>query len=130
MTYFAEIFAKPIVQGRISTAAALGAIVAATARGMREGTLDGNGTFEDRVRIANHILWLNIRNLEAARDEAAGAVGRSLRPLIAVRVPRNRLMAEGHNLNGDRGFPLSEPEVEELVTILVWRTMQGERRHG
>jgi hypothetical protein len=126
---FAASLARPVVRGLLPLAYAHAAIAATIDAGMREGTLAGTGSIEERIHIDLHVLGLHIRNEQARRERASAAIAHVLRPLIDMHAPRNRLLAEAHNANEDAGRPLSEPEVAEAAAILVWRSMQGRRRH-
>jgi hypothetical protein len=130
MAYFAATLARPVVLGHMTLAAAHAAIIVAIDAGMQKGDLPGNGTLEERVHIDNHILELNIRNAEAEREKATGAIIHALRPLIGIRAPRNRLLAEAHDINADHDFPLTESEVAEITAVAVWQAIQQARRYG
>jgi hypothetical protein len=54
------------------------------------------------------------------REDIVFAIKRLLKPMIATRAPWNNLMAQAHDLNGARNFPLTEAEVTEIVRIEVY----------
>lgn len=70
---------------------------------------------------------------ERDQDEAARDIKTLIRPLIAAREPWNSLMAQAHDVNGARGFPLTEADVTEIVRAEIYfalPTAPRGARHG
>lgn len=76
-----------------------------------------------------------------AADEAATKFSRDqhqaerqiksvLKPMIEVREPSNRLLAEAHNTNEDFGFPLTENEVKEITVQQIYWSMPARSPNG
>lgn len=130
--FLAASLGKPVANGRLTLEAAQAAIAAATARGMREGTLESRGTLDELLHVYNHILALNVQKHQSARETTTGAIGCILRPLIGTHQPWSALLAEAHNANGDAGFPLTEAEVLDVVRTQVWHSLPTAQRkpHG
>lgn len=121
---------KPVAQGLLSFEQAEAALAAATARAMREGTLQGNGTLEERFHAYRHVMGLHARNYEAKCELVTGAIKRLLQPMIVQRRPWNELLAEAHEINGSDGFPLTEREVGDVVETEVWFSLPRAPKHG
>lgn len=120
--------APSVQRGHLTMEGARSAIVVATDRGMASGTLDGSGTLAERLHIYVHIMNLHIARRQAMAERADGAIKRVLRPLIEMRAPRNRIMAEAFNANEDAGSPLTEAEVaDRAVTLVYWSLQTGAR---
>jgi hypothetical protein len=80
-----------------------------------------------------HILGLWLKIEEDRRAVAEMHVKRRLRPLIALRKKSNVLLAEAHGINGEAGFPLTEPEVTDIAAMEVWFSLPaptGRHRNG
>lgn len=71
-------------------------------------------------RGAQHVLNLRIQDETLRRDLAAHAIARVMQPLLASLRPSRMLLAEAHNINGARGFPLTEEEVTDLARTEVY----------
>jgi hypothetical protein len=125
-----ETLARAAAHGHLPITHVHAALAVNIARGVRLGTLPGNGTVEERLHIYRHILGLHLDAFAAAEDRATGAIGRALRPLIGIGAPRNRLLAEAHNANEDHGRPLSERQVEDVAKTQVYWAIQRGRRHA
>jgi hypothetical protein len=120
----ARCLGRPVARGWLSLPLAQAAIAAAAATKARTGRLDGNGDVADAIQFYNHVLDLHVQAEVDRRDKATGAITYTLRPLIAIRAPKSRLLAEAHNTNADAGFPLAEDEVNELAAIEVYWSLQ------
>lgn len=107
--------ARPVARGLLPPEHAHAAILAALWRVWTPGV-----DLAGQLTMWLHILALNIENLQIKRDAATGAVKRALKPLIVLHRPWNVLMAEAHDANSARDFPLSEAEVSEIVRQEVW----------
>jgi hypothetical protein len=116
--------ARPVTRGLLPEEHAHAAIAAALAR-----TTPPSMDLSAQIKVWDHILDLNIRNLEARRDIARAAIARVLRPLIAIRAPKRQLLAEAHNTNADHGRVLAEDEVEGVAERTVYWAIQKDRRH-
>lgn len=112
---------RPLAHRWMTRGAALASIAVATDAGMRQGTLPGGGTLDERLHIYSHILSL-YADREAHRcDLARYRIKRTAWPLIEIRAPSNKILAEAFNANEDAGSPLTEDEVTETVkTLLFW----------
>lgn len=128
--HLAASLAVAVAQGHLPVAHARAALAAAILTGVRNGTLDGNGTVAERIDIDNHILNLHLEAADAAEAKATGAIQRILKPLIGIGAPRNRLMAEAFNANEDHGSPLSEQQVAEAVKTRVFWAIQRGHHHA
>ena len=84
----------------------------------------------DVARGAQHILRLHVLAEHVARSLTRTGIERTLAPLIAMRAPRNRLLAEAHNVNGDNGFPLTEVQVDEITRTEVYWSIRKRARYG
>jgi hypothetical protein len=120
----AQSLGRPVAHGWLSPFRAEGAIAAVAARTFRGEEL------ADALRIANHILQLNADDCGARMDTTSRAISYAMRPLIEMKVPKNRLLAQAHDVNADASRPLTEPEVDEVVKTAVWRSLQRGKRSG
>ena len=119
--------AKPVARGHMPLSHAYAALLATTVRAERRGEL---GTYKapDVFRLQKHILGLHLDRLIAKRAVTEGRLKQRIRPLIALRQPRNVVLAEAHDVNGAEGFPFDEPD----ATFLALREIHfaGRQRHG
>jgi hypothetical protein len=113
--------ARPVVRSMLPLELAEAALAVALAREERAGTSPGTGSFDEKWRIDCHILRLNVEIQEDARDKAIGIIVRRIQPLIDSYSPIGRVRAEAHDVNADRGFMLSEPEVEGVIIQALYR---------
>jgi integrase len=74
MTSLAASLARPVIRGLLPLPHAEAALAVAIVRGVRDGTLAGNGTIDERIHIDNHVLRLNIADEDARREQATGAI--------------------------------------------------------
>jgi hypothetical protein len=118
--------ARPIVRGMLPYRQAQDAVAMAI---LNEQSIPDAA---EALPIWLHVLRQNIHNAEVRRDMARGAIKNALRPLIPLRTPWRRLMAEAHDINGDADFPLSEDEVADVVKTEIYFALPVERRpsHG
>jgi hypothetical protein len=121
VTALAVQLARPVTRGMLLIEEAEAAIAVSCMQAARAGTLPGAGNVDDVVRIATHILHLNIEQQGNARDLVASAIGRVVKPLIDKFVPIGRLRAEAHDINADHGTLLGESEVEQVVIDALYR---------
>jgi hypothetical protein len=129
-TGLAASLARPVARGLLAIEHARAAIAVAIIKGVRDGTSPGTGTLEEKLNIDRHIFDLHLQIEAARRERVIGAISRVLRPLIDLRAPRGRLLAEAHDCNADSGFPLFEPEVKEIAKIQVYWGIERSRRHA
>lgn len=82
-------------------------------------------------QTAFNTAWARVEELLAfedrARRKAVSAIAEALRPLIARRAPKNRLLSEAHDVNVDLGSPLSEDEIEPAVGGIVEEHLASQR---
>jgi hypothetical protein len=110
----AKSLARPVARGVFPITHAQATIAATAAR-----TIPG-GAVADVIPIANHILQINVNNRQAKMETVSGAIKRVVRPLIEMNLPKNRLLAEAHDVNAGAGTPLTEQEVEKVVKVAVY----------
>lgn len=130
VTCLVPCLARAVARGHLPMDHARAAITANILRGVRLGTLAGTGTVDERLHIDLHLLDLRLAALAATEARAVAAIKRTLRPLIDIGAPRNRLLAESFDANADHGSPLSERQVEALARSQVYRAMQPGRAHA
>jgi hypothetical protein len=106
--------ARPVVRGYLTRTEADVALLLATPD-------------TDTYRVARHILDLNIERLGARQIRAETRMKRHLRPLIALRKPRNVLLAEAHDINGSEGFPFTEEQVADVAAVAVHQAVRARR---
>jgi hypothetical protein len=116
--------ARPVVLGMLPRPHAYGAIALVVARDHTIADLAG------AMAAWDHVLDLNIKNLETLRCLVEAAIKRALRHLIRRRAPWGQLMAQAHDINGDAGFPLTEGEVAAAVKSEVYFSLPVARRGG
>lgn len=122
--------ARPVARGWLSLTHAHTSLMADAFKAERDGDLDGCQPL-DVWRIGCHLLSQQLERELVRRDVAAAKVRRRLRPLIALRRPRNVLLAEAHDVNGADGFPFTEEEITDLTREAVWFALPTrERAHG
>lgn len=119
----AECLARPVAHGWLTMDDACAAIWVNTLRAERRGELEHDAG--DVGRMAEHILGEHVRNLEARREEAIGAIRIRIIPLLRMHVPRNRILAEAYNVNALYGNHLDEAEVYELARVTAWECAHG-----
>jgi hypothetical protein len=117
--------ARPVVRSLLPVDQAYATIAAAVGRGWRLGILETPEP-EGLIEVASHILNLNIEIEEDKRDAVMLEIGRCVRPLIDKQnppVPRGVIRAAAHDINGERGFLLTEAEVEQVLIrqLQLWR---------
>lgn len=119
--------AQPVARGYMPLAHAHVAMLASTVRAERRGELAPHRAV-DVFRLQKHILGQHLDRLMARRAVAEGRLKRRIRPLIALRQPRNVVLAEAHDVNGAEGFPFDETD----ATFLALREIHfaGRQRHG
>lgn len=117
--------ARPVARGYLSLSHAHAALLAAALAQQRLGSpYDAH----DVYRGLQHVLGLHLERLERRRAVAEMRMKRRLRPLIALRKPRNVLLAEAHDVNGAEGFPFDEPDVSVIAAREVY--FAGRRSYG
>lgn len=57
-------------------------------------------------------------------------IRRTLQPLVAMHKPSHILRAEAHGVNGAEGFPLTEPEVDDIVATELWFALPAPARRA
>jgi hypothetical protein len=119
--------ANPVARGYLTITTAHAEMLLSTARAERLGEL-GPYTAIDVFRLQKHILGLHLDQLMAKRAIAEGRLKHRIRPLIKLRQPRNRVLAEAHDVNGAEGFPFDEPDVNFLALREIH--FAGRPRHG
>jgi hypothetical protein len=78
------------------------------------------------LRINWHNLNQHRSRMRTWRDLTAGKVRQVVRRMAMVRRPANAILAEAHGVNGERGFPLLEREVDEIAFLTTrWVFRQG-----
>lgn len=115
----AKQLAAPVARGYLSRAVADASLLVATLDAERAGDL-GNYQAEDIAAGLRHTLTLNLDIETRRRELVTWRIHRMLEPMLAVRKPPNVLLAEAHGFNGSAGFPLTEPEVTDLVATEVY----------
>lgn len=107
--------ARPVAHGYLSVVDAVRALVISSEQ-------------PDVFRLQQHILGLHLHRLRTRRAVTALHIKRRIKPLLALRKPRNVVLAEAHDVNGAEGFPFDEPAVTDIVQReLYWA---GRPRHG
>jgi hypothetical protein len=123
-------YARPVARGYLPLEHAHAGLIADTLGAERRGELAPYLASDVFAGLRHTLkLWLAIE--EDRRAVAELHIRQRLRPLIAVRKPRNVLLAEAHGINGEEGFPFSEPEVTDVAAEQVWSSLPvAGRRHG
>ena len=117
--------AKPVARGWLPLAHAHATLLATALQRHRLGSpYDPFHVFKG----LRHILDLHLEAEERRRSIAEMRMRRRLRPLIALRKPRNVLLAEAHDVNGAEGFPFDEPDVTTITAREMY--FAGRQRHG
>lgn len=124
LTGLARCLARAVARGLLSEQTADVALLVRCLHAHRLGSARGD-PFQV-AEIAQHVMRLHADNIVAKREIAVGSICRTLRPLLATRVPARRIRAEAHNCNADAGFPLTETEVDEVAGIQVWIALHPE----
>ena len=115
----AKELARPVARGYLTLTEAHAELLLAACQAVRSGYPITDVPFI--WRLQRHVLGLHLEAEERRRDMAEARVKRRLRPLIALRKPRNVLFAEAHDVNGAAGFPLEESEVTNIArTEMFW----------
>jgi len=123
---FARKLGRPVARGWLSPAVADACNLNAALQAERAGVVEN-----DPIGFTRGMCFttqIAIRQQNELRDLAAEAIRRAIRRL-PDRSPSNRIRAEAHNVNGGRGFPLTEAEVEEIAKIEAWPATRT-RRHA
>jgi hypothetical protein len=119
--------ANPVARGYLTLTTAHTEMLLSTVRAERLGEL-GPYKATDVFRLQKHILGLHLERLETQQAVTAMRIRSRIKPLLALRQPRNKVLAEAHGVNGADGFPFDEPD----VTISADRQAfyAGRQRHG
>lgn len=93
------------------------------------------GPADDPEAVHTILRWLlkeHVKAEEARVAAAHGGIWRVVRQLLRDRVPIQRVLAEAHDVNGVKGFPLTEEQVSCLVdSIILWCARKArEATHG
>lgn len=120
----AEQLARPVARGYLTLNEAKATLLAAALRAYREGS-----PYEPEpvYQMLLHIFGQHLEKEQTRRGMTEMRVARRLKPLIALRKPRNVLLAEAHDVNGTEGFPLTEDEVADVAATEVYRASSGRR---
>lgn len=113
--------ARPVVRGMLSIAQAEAAIAVSIAHDIRTGELPPGTDLEWHIKINSHILAVNLAHLSDRADLASHAICRGIRPLVDRARPVGQVRAEAHNINADRGFVLTEQDVERALVSELYR---------
>jgi hypothetical protein len=116
--------ARPVARGYLTLTEAHTAMLTGTVAAERLGKL-GRYKATDVYHLQQHILGLHLARLETKRAMTEAQIKRRIRPLIALRKPRNVLLAEAHDVNGAEGFPFDEPAVADIAASEVYRAVQA-----
>ena len=117
---------RPVARGWLSPAVAYICNLNAALRAQRDGTLKYEPiAFARGMCLSTRFAF---RRISEGRDRAAEMIRRAVPPLVAARLPSNRIRAEAHAINGDRAFPLTGAEVEEIAVIEALRAARKLRR--
>jgi hypothetical protein len=119
--------AQPVARGYLTLTEAHSSLLATLLRADRDCALDGYDV-RDVYRGLQHILGLHLDRALTRRAIAEMHVKQRVRPLLALRKPRNVLLAEAHGINGAESFPLTEPEVTDIADREIY--FAGRRPHG
>ena len=120
--------ARPVARGYLTLTDAHGTLLGGVLRAKREGMPYGE---RDAYRGLQHILQLRLDAERRRREMCEYRIARRIKPLIERNKPSNAIYAEAHDVNGAEGFPLSEPEVNELAASeMFWALEPRRRRHG
>ena len=125
----AKTLARPVARGYLTLTEAHAELLLAACQAVRCGypITDVVGIW----RLQRHVLGLHLEAEERRRDLAAAQVKRRARRMIALRQPRNAVLAEAHGENGAAGFPLLEREVNAIAAAeLLWTLPRGGQPHG
>lgn len=117
--------AAPVARGMLPKCLADAALLCSALKAERDGT---PGHAFENYGAARHVLGLHTASLETKQDLAIARIRRVITPMIASREKSSRLLAEAHNINGEAGFPLTEAQVNETVTAMVFWHRRG--AHG
>ena len=109
----AKELARPVARGYLTLTEAHAELLLAACQAVRRGYPDHD--VAGIWRLQRHVLGLHLEAEERRRDLAEAQVKRRTRLQLALRKPRNVLMAEAHDVNGAAGFPLEEREVATIV---------------
>jgi hypothetical protein len=125
----AKSFARPVARGWLSLSQADDYLEHDAICAWRDGVL---GPYDpDHIAAGlRHILRLRLKDERLRRELAEYHIRRLLYPMIAQRKPWGSLMAEAHGHNGAVGFPLTEPEVGDIVRAAVYYALPAAPRGG
>ena len=118
----AKSLARPVARGDLPLGQAHAALIVATLREHRAGTL-GPYKVADIYSGLRHVLQLHLDKEDIRRELASYRAARVIAPMIAQHKPWGELMSEAHGVNGAADFPLSEPEVNDLVHTEVFYSL-------
>lgn len=119
--------AQPVARGYLSLTDAHAILVASTFSAERCGQL-APYLATDVYRLQQHLLGLHLERLEHRRAITAMKVRSRIRPLLALRKPRNVVLAEAHDVNGAAGFPFDEHDVTDIAAREAFHA--GRQHHG
>jgi hypothetical protein len=128
----ARAFARPVARGYLTAGEALAWLMHDTLKAARAGQL-GTYRASDVYGGLRHILGMWLKIEDDRRAIATQHVKAKLRPLIALHKKSNVLLAEAHGINGQEGFPLTQPEVTDIAAMEIWfslPTTPGRHRNG
>jgi len=125
----AKELARPVARGYLTLTEAHAELLLAACLAVRAGYSDQDAA--GIWRLQRHVLGLHLEAEERRRDLVEAQVKRRARKMIALRKPRNAVLAEAHGENGAAGFPLEEREVTNLVrSEMFWALPPGGPRHA
>jgi hypothetical protein len=119
--------AQPVARGYMPLEHAYAAMLASTVAAERRGQLAPYKA-PDVFRLQKHLLGQRLEAERWRRAITEQRIARCLKPMIAAHKPSNALLAEAHGVNGTDGFPLEEPEVNDIVRAEVYWSLPV-RRH-
>ena len=122
--------AQPVARGHLTRDEALSAMLGSTLAAWRCHEVNDLDPF-DIFRLQRHLFFQYLDRAETKRAITEARIKRRLRPMIALRKPFNALFAEAHGTNGADGFPLEEPEVNDITkTEMYWSLPSGRPSHA
>lgn len=124
MTHIAALAAslgKPVARGMLSSDQALATIARQLLNSDEDPAL---------LHSYHHVLKLHVAKYRRERDACSAAIHHALKLLLAARQPSRQLLAQAHDINGERGFPLTENEVADKVRDEIHWTMWRAKNAG
>ena len=115
--------ASPVARRLLPGGCAEAELLAASLRAERAGQIQVDPI--DYAAILQHIMWLNVRNLVAAREVAEWRIQRRVAPLVATQAPSHRIFVAAHDANGDSGFEFRGWEIQEIVAAAMIAEAEG-----